>query len=148
MEYSLFRAVGQAAGVAGVAMGVFLLIYRDLLRKSIFPTLGPTQAYRVIRLTLILTWSVALAGLGAWLYGNTLTVQRPAAIGVLGGKDSLPAQLPENKISNQLSDSAMHSLLEDPKPPPFGLVCRKQSIANYDQEYAAALQLLPGLTSD
>jgi hypothetical protein len=62
------KTVGQIAGLAGLALGVVLIIYRDVLRKSIFPKLDQGQAYSVIRLVLVLTWLIALAGLGAWLY--------------------------------------------------------------------------------
>ena len=152
MEISILKTLRQIAGVAGAGLGVLLILYRDLLRKDIFPKLGPAHAYRVIRLLLVLTWSIAFAGLAAWLYSSILAgggARHAESVGVYGGKDRLPAQLPaRTAVTNEVAEKDIHSLLVDPRPRPFGLVCRKFAIARYDQEYAAALSLLPGPTHD
>lgn len=56
------------AGVAGVALAVFLRVFRDILAKDVFPRLSKEHSYRLLRLLSILAWSVALAGIGAWVY--------------------------------------------------------------------------------
>jgi hypothetical protein len=38
METELLKAVGQIAGLGGIALGVFLLLYRDIIREKIFPS--------------------------------------------------------------------------------------------------------------
>jgi len=63
----LLNSLGQVAGIGGVALGVFLLLFRDVIRKKIFPQLTKKQGYRVVLLFLILTWSVAIAGIIAWV---------------------------------------------------------------------------------
>ena len=70
METELLKTLGQIAGIGGIALGVFLLLFRDLIRKKIFPTLTKDQAFRLLRLIAILIWSVALAGIGAWIWGG------------------------------------------------------------------------------
>ena len=49
MDTELIKTVGQVAGIGGVALGVFLLLFRDLIRKQIFPMLAKREAYRLLR---------------------------------------------------------------------------------------------------
>lgn len=68
METSILKVVGQIAGIGGIALGVFLLIFRDIIRKNIFPTLTKEQAYRLIRLMVVLAFITAVIGVSAWVY--------------------------------------------------------------------------------
>ena len=77
---SLLGVVGQIAGVAGIALGVLLLIFRDVVRKNIFPNLERHQAYRIFRLIITLTFAIAVIGIGAWVYTQTLAIQAPAGL--------------------------------------------------------------------
>ena len=54
-----------------MSLGVFLLSFRALIRTSIFPRLPPKDAYRLLRLIVVLVGSVALAGLGVWVWTET-----------------------------------------------------------------------------
>lgn len=65
---STLKTVGQVAGIGGIALGVLLLVFRDVVRKNIFPGLAQVQAYRLIRLIVFLTFSIALAGIAAWVH--------------------------------------------------------------------------------
>ncbi len=67
MEAELLKTLAQVAGIGGIALGVFLLLFRDVIRKRIFPQLTRQQAYRILVLALVLTWSVAIAGIVAWI---------------------------------------------------------------------------------
>ena len=67
----LLSKVGQIAGIGGIALGVLLLLFRDVVRKNIFPMLGQAQAYRLITLVVILTFSISALGLGAWVFVQT-----------------------------------------------------------------------------
>jgi hypothetical protein len=85
METSqVLLTVGQVAGIGGVS----LLIFRDVIRKNIFPTLGQAQAYRLIRLIVSLTFAIAACGIAAWVY-----VQRPQGDG--GTITQFPPHNPE-----------------------------------------------------
>lgn len=72
MEPQLLKMFGQIAGIGGIALGVFLLLFRDVIRRKIFPTLSRNQGYRVILLFMVLTWSVAIVGVAAWWKGPAL----------------------------------------------------------------------------
>lgn len=71
-EYSLLEKIGQIAGIGGLALGIFLLIFREVLRKNIFPSLNRQQAYNIIKLVLILTFLIAIFGITAWLWSETI----------------------------------------------------------------------------
>ena len=68
MDADVLKIVGQVAGIGGLALGVFLLLFRDIIRKNIFPKLPPAEAYRLLRLITGAVWSVAIVGIGAWVY--------------------------------------------------------------------------------
>jgi hypothetical protein len=94
MDTELIKTVGQVAGIGGIALGVFLLLFRDLIRKQIFPTLAKREGYRLLRLIAVLIWSVALAGIGAWVWtSQPVTAQSGspnvrANNGVAAGRDA------------------------------------------------------------
>ncbi|WP_192253571.1 hypothetical protein [Mesorhizobium silamurunense] len=70
MDAAVLKAVGQVAGIGGLALGVFLLLFREIIRKKIFPKLPPAEAYRLLRLIVIAVWSVAVVGIAAWVYSG------------------------------------------------------------------------------
>ena len=43
----------------------------NIIRKQIFPTLDRQRSYQLLRLISVLTWTVALAGIGAWVWVET-----------------------------------------------------------------------------
>lgn len=79
-EYSLLEKIGQIAGIGGIALGVLLLIFKEVIRKNIFPNLNRKQAYNIIKLILILTFLVAIFGIAAWVWSETLKNGQKKAI--------------------------------------------------------------------
>jgi hypothetical protein len=71
MDVNILKIVGQVAGIGGLALGVFLILFREVVRKNIFPKLPPAEAYRLLRLVTVATWSVAVIGIVAWVYIQT-----------------------------------------------------------------------------
>ena len=71
MDTELLQTVGQVAGIGGLAIGVLLLVFRQIIAKSIFPTLKKDDAYRLLRLISVLVLAVAIAGIGAWVWVET-----------------------------------------------------------------------------
>jgi len=78
VETHLLEAVGKIAGIGGIALGVFLLLFRDVIRKNIFPKLSDELAYRLIRQFMYLTFAIAAFGIAAWVY---VTVQTRPKVG-------------------------------------------------------------------
>jgi hypothetical protein len=64
----LIVELGKIASIGGIALGVFVLLFRDFIRKQIFPQLNRQQAYRTLNLFLFFVWSLAMAGLAAWYF--------------------------------------------------------------------------------
>jgi len=93
--------LGQVAGVAGIALGVLLILFRDFLRKSIFASLTKDQSYRLLRLLLVLVWSIAIIGIGAWLWVTLANHVPPHGTNENGGSTNSGA--PETNVSNDKS---------------------------------------------
>lgn len=70
MTLELLKTLGQIAGIGGIALGIFLILYRDIIRKKIFPQLTKQQGFQLLILITVLVWSIALAGIGAWVSSN------------------------------------------------------------------------------
>lgn len=69
METNILKILGQIAGIGGISLGVLLILFRDIIRKNIFPKFKDEKlAYRLLRLIVIVVWSVAIVGIGAWVY--------------------------------------------------------------------------------
>lgn len=88
MDIEVIKVVGQTAGIGGLALGVFLLLFRDLIRRNIFPMLPPDKAYRLLRLITGAVWSVAIVGIAAWVYvsqSHAAVQADNCSIGISGG---------------------------------------------------------------
>ena len=69
----LLKVVGQVAGIGGLGLGVLFLLYRDIIRKNIFPRLPAAEAYRLLRLITVAVWSIAVFGIVAWIFSGLTT---------------------------------------------------------------------------
>ena len=100
MDAAVLKAVGQVAGIGGLALGVFLLLFREIVRKKIFPMLPPADAYRLLRLITGAVWSVALAGIAAWVYTSQASAKAVSADhGIAVGGDVSGGSTVENSVS-------------------------------------------------
>ncbi len=63
-------AFGKIAGIGGIALTVFMVLFRALIQKGIFPELAKQDAYKIIRLFMYLTFSVAVLGIAVWFLGT------------------------------------------------------------------------------
>ena len=70
MEPDILKTAGEVAGIGGVAIGVAMIVFRDIIGKSVFPTLPASKAYRLLNLLTAAVWSIAIVGIGAWVYVN------------------------------------------------------------------------------
>jgi hypothetical protein len=53
MDLELIKTVGQIAGIGGIALGVLLILFREIIRKKIFPQLTKEQAYSLLKLIIV-----------------------------------------------------------------------------------------------
>jgi hypothetical protein len=93
MEIQLLQAVGKIAGIGGLALGVFVLLFEEVIRKNIFPMLSDDHASGLIRQFMYLTFGVAVMGIVAWTVvavkgpqssGHSDRQVHPAAVGIAG----------------------------------------------------------------
>jgi hypothetical protein len=103
MEAEFFRVVGGVAGLAGLAVGMILLLYREILTKNVFPTLSKRDAYRLLQNIAVLAWSVAMCGIVGWVWSTALLHRKhdPAAS---AAEDSTAPLVVAGTVVDQLTD--------------------------------------------
>ena len=72
---------GQVAGLAGIAVGVFLVLFREIIRKNIFPKLSKKQSFTILLVFMGLTFSIGV--LSIYLYYSRGASMRSSALSVL-----------------------------------------------------------------
>jgi hypothetical protein len=97
MEAEFFRVVGGVAGLAGLAVGMILLLYREILTKNVFPTLSKRDAYRLLQNIAVLAWSVAMCGIVGWVWSTALLHRNPA-------EDSTAPLVVAGTVVDQMTD--------------------------------------------
>lgn len=65
MEF--LKDLGAVAGVGGLALGVFALLFRDVLTRVLEANFSKAQAYRLFRLFMVLVFSLAVVGISAYV---------------------------------------------------------------------------------
>lgn len=112
----ILEIMGKVAGIGGLALGTLLLLFRDVIRKNIFSNLTRDQSYRLIRLILILVWSIALAGIAAWLVGPRLAQAPTVRSKVVVTMDSpLLVYDEENNGTGRTNTDEIDDILKDIK---------------------------------
>ena len=101
MDLDLLKTVGQIAGIGGLALGVLLLVFRQILAKNIFPMLRKDDAYRLLRLMAILVFVVALAGLGAWVLVETRVLDGGSRVEATDGSVAVGGSVENSTITIQ-----------------------------------------------
>jgi hypothetical protein len=100
MEAGLLKDLGQALGIGGVALGVIFLVFREMIRKTIFPKLAKRDAYRLLRLITVSVWSVAVIGVGAWIFGDQKSRAQPPVISTTGPQSPVVSGTNGNVVIN------------------------------------------------
>jgi len=77
MDAELLKLVGRVAGIGGLALGVLLILYKDLLKKIAAPRMEPQHWYRVVVIFMVLVWSIAVLGIVAWIYAAAKDTSNP-----------------------------------------------------------------------
>ena len=94
MDPEILKTLGQIAGIGGVSIGLALLVFRDLIRKNIFPKFKDEKlAYSLLRLIVVLSWSIAIVGIGAWLFIKVAEARTPISIPIESAEFKGPVQI-------------------------------------------------------
>jgi hypothetical protein len=86
MESRLLGLLGKVAGLGGIALGVFLLLFEGVLQQKFLPQAGldSAQAFVVILALMILTFGIAAIGVVAWLISRSTNPRAPISALALG----------------------------------------------------------------
>ncbi|PWJ86913.1 hypothetical protein C8D77_12011 [Mesorhizobium loti] len=81
VEGKLLSSLGKIAGIGGVALGIFLLLFQGVLQQKFMPGTGldSSHAFAVIMSLMLLTFGVAAIGVFAWLIARTTGPQTPVS---------------------------------------------------------------------
>lgn len=70
MDYELFKIAGAVAGIGGIALAAVVYIFREVIRKEIFPRLTRGQAYKLLNRVIVLIFVIGVLGIAAYLIVN------------------------------------------------------------------------------
>ena len=73
----MIRTVATYTGIGGIALIALLILFREMIRKTIFPQLTKQQAYQLLRLIVLMVTVVVLASIIAWAVTQNGTPQQP-----------------------------------------------------------------------
>lgn len=66
MENVFIENLARIAGIGGVAVGVLLILFREVLRRTVFSRISPDHSFQLLRLVVVFTGVVAIGGLATW----------------------------------------------------------------------------------
>lgn len=111
MESDFLRIASQIAGIGGIALIVFLILFREIIRKNIFPKLSKIHAYFLMVIIAILIWSIAVIGIAAWYFSQERkTAEENQKTNALGESiniknntsvNSFSTETPPNPVNNE-----------------------------------------------
>jgi uncharacterized protein YerC len=87
MGTEIYEIFGKIAGIGGLSLSVFLVLFRGFIKAKFLPDLTNEQAFRLLRLFLILCSLITITGMGLWAYSTKTNVNAINPTPVL--KDSL-----------------------------------------------------------
>jgi hypothetical protein len=116
--------LGQIAGIAGIAVGAVVLIFRSLVEKG-FSGMPPKDRARVVTTIALCAFGIGVAGIAAWTFSGTQGgthietrgSQSPAAI---GGRDVTIGAQPTPTTPTANTPAAEAPSLPAARPPPAG----------------------------
>jgi hypothetical protein len=82
MNVELFETLGKYAGLAGISLGLVLVVFNTLLKLNIFPKPKTDQAYNLLKQLIYLTFTIGIVGIIAWASIN----RKEAATNAINGK--------------------------------------------------------------
>jgi len=109
MDYQFFKLAGAVAGIGGLALGAVVFIFREVIRKEIFPRLTKAQAYSLLNRIVILIFVIGVLGIAAYLLINWRNQNDRYSLG--GSQAPTPApSVPAPQVSGIVVDKRRHGL--------------------------------------
>lgn len=120
MEKSWFSIVG-VAGIGGVALAAVVYVFREIIRKEIFPRLTKGQAYSLLNKIIVMIFVMGVLGIGAYLLtslinprvestndqNNNTSIPTPRSLSELnGGQNSKTPSSPPIVNNNSIQNAA------------------------------------------
>ncbi len=72
MTTESLRILAEVSGIGGVALGVILLVFREIIRRNDPAKLGKANTFKLLKIMVIAVWSVGLCGIAAWTLQTAL----------------------------------------------------------------------------
>src|SRR5687768_87945 len=95
------EVIGKIVGIGGFAIVFALLIFRNVVRQKIFPTLTKQQGFILLVTIVSLTSIIACFGIGAWVIANIYEPNPLSTLKELGiepTEERLIAEIRSNNI--------------------------------------------------
>jgi hypothetical protein len=70
VDYEFFKIAGAVAGIGGLALAAVVYIFREVIRREIFPQLTKEQAYKLLNRIIVLIFVIGVLGIIAYLVVN------------------------------------------------------------------------------
>ena len=106
---ALVRIAGAIAGIGGLALAGVVYIFREVIRKEIFPQLTKEQAYSLLNRIILLIFIIGVMGIVAYLVVNWQNDSK-RNINNSGG-ESTPTPTPEkSELSGSVVDERTKAL--------------------------------------
>jgi hypothetical protein len=78
MDLKIVEEAGKIAGLGGLALAVFLLLFMAVIKNTrLFSRMTADQTFKIVRQFLYLTFVIAALGLGAWVYARAADAKPP-----------------------------------------------------------------------
>lgn len=103
MDYSLFKIAGAVAGIGGLALASVVYVFREVIRKEIFPQLTKQQAYGLLNRIVVLIFVTGLLGIIAYVTVNWRN-QSPGRSVAKPTNERVTPSLPKAELSGTVVD--------------------------------------------
>jgi hypothetical protein len=91
MDYTFWKIAGAVAGIGGIALASVVYIFREVIRKEIFPQLTKGQSYKLLNRIIVLIFIIGVLGIIAYLVVNWQNADRNNSKNSSGNQVSAPA---------------------------------------------------------
>jgi hypothetical protein len=71
----IIGVAGKVAGIGGLALGTFLILFRKMISEKFLPQMPKNKAYSFMRLVAVLIFIVTIVGIVAYVYINPQPIE-------------------------------------------------------------------------